>query len=1429
MKFHVCCIYWTLLFLSFISSCLLFILVATEGGVGESSVKVLSDNGTFNSEISVKSTGTLDIREDQQKDEIADINENEKDQNHEKFEQTQQKHENVAEIHSSFEEVVSSSNVNGQQPDDAVSYIISPEPISDITTEIFETGQAVVFTLVDTASAELQDHASSPSHHIEGLLGGTKNDNLSAAVPEASESQIVRPPMSVEDDTLPDGEETSKNLSIGEDVDDKIFQEKDKPYIVRAEPKVVELKDEIQDEKGVAAVPTEVADIKEVKNDSMKDTVPGDGAQGKPFASEGSEHGASSEDIPSFSEWAQKQLAEAEKKKIQNSTMPPTGSPSRASGNLKIRSKNYASPDCGAKIVGTNPEAMYAGSIISPSRDEYVLNACSNRFWFVVELCEAIQAKKIELANFELFSSSPRDFSVSLSDRFPSRDWRSVGHFTAKDERDIQSFNLDPHLFGKFIKVELHSHYGSEHYCPISLFRVYGTSEFEVLETEVEVHESVPNMADDDDDEEPLDVDTGEPPKTLFGSAQDAVMSIVKKAAQALVKSGDLQNDTTTSENVDMSHSNISERENCVSPSHIVVCDNCSDAMFNQVFGLLSCRGAYLQSLIDTPFVRSSFQTSRLCVEYGFDFSSHRTGAPYPLRPSANGVHPLRLDRSSYLSALLPPEYIAALCNILAILEKKVVFNVSYEVNKTTTINLTSSIDENTSSIESDFGNLVISHLSTCTMDSSLTSRHCSSASVSDSSNIVGFSTSSLPVDSSAAATVVASQIKPTKTLVKEPDKKDFPSAVPIKTSCDQGNEATVIADSSSVQELPASVPSSVTISISPGEENKTGTSSEAIKESAEPTKTTLPSSGSVKVDTTQELSSTSEVEQQQQQTVGSEKVGDVLLEEKYQESQDSLSLDSFLLSELKDLDMGLDSSSSALNPSITTTVTPPSLAQTQQVQKESVFVRLSNRIKALERNMSLSGQYLEELSRRYKKQVEEMQKAFNRTLAAVGEESRKGEEREQKRVEEMAALHKQLATLTNAVEMLLEERDSWQHKAAVIVQHVVLIVIEVIVFGVILYFCRRLPETSVDTVQRKWSFGWRVEKSKKNGTKAAPNRRRSIDGVNVHEAPKIHNRRPSEEALNISGTYSDLLIEPNITEIDGGTGTVPKAENKRRRRKKKEALLKSSSSANLISRTGGRRVSEHSSLQSESENVLTRRASSSELGKWHSFSNGVALEKDNSLVSDSLSTKHNGLHSPDNDQDSLSVEINGSSRTSSKSGSTNDRESPPRKESADLQVDVGVGNMSIRTKEKLGGNSPPSRQGNGTIKSTELNPKVRRLSSPFFMKTAISARNNRLGSNTESSLQARLKSDNWEWYSSRRAASVASDKSSQGSSSPPPSHSASLQNGNGLSSTGQNGHNDLDQTSEASGSHSAEVLQRDCVKKVSNSSGLKKMVKKFF
>lgn len=96
-----------------------------------------------------------------------------------------------------------------------------------------------------------------------------------------------------------------------------------------------------------------------------------------------------------------------------------------------------------------------------------------------MELCEPIQIKQIDLANYELFSSSPKDFIVSVNERYPTRDWSLVGKFTAKDERDIQSFDFETDLFGKYIKVEIKSHYGSEHYCPISLFRAFGTSVFE--------------------------------------------------------------------------------------------------------------------------------------------------------------------------------------------------------------------------------------------------------------------------------------------------------------------------------------------------------------------------------------------------------------------------------------------------------------------------------------------------------------------------------------------------------------------------------------------------------------------------------------------------------------------------------------------------------------------------------------------------------------------------------------------------------------------------------------------------------------------------------------------------------------------------------------------------------------------------------------
>jgi hypothetical protein len=178
----------------------------------------------------------------------------------------------------------------------------------------------VVFTLVDTASAKVQHHVSSPlNQHIEGLLNGTRNGSLST-VTSSGETQMARPPVSDEGELPLNTEETSKNLSIMEDaVDDKVFKEKDKQYIVRAEPKIIEMKPQVHAEKledmPEERVPANVSGTVTVTDDSVKDANVGKRSNSELTSTEGSEQVVPSEDIPSFSEWAQKQLAEAEKKK----------------------------------------------------------------------------------------------------------------------------------------------------------------------------------------------------------------------------------------------------------------------------------------------------------------------------------------------------------------------------------------------------------------------------------------------------------------------------------------------------------------------------------------------------------------------------------------------------------------------------------------------------------------------------------------------------------------------------------------------------------------------------------------------------------------------------------------------------------------------------------------------------------------------------------------------------------------------------------------------------------------------------------------------------------------------------------------------------------------------------------------------------------
>ncbi|KAK9403804.1 SUN domain-containing ossification factor [Crotalus adamanteus] len=247
-------------------------------------------------------------------------------------------------------------------------------------------------------------------------------------------------------------------------------------------------------------------------------------------------------DIPTFDEW-KKQVMQVEKEKSQ-SMHPSSNGGQHLTKKVQKNRNNYASVECGAKILAANPEAKSTSAILMENMDLYMLNPCSTKIWFVVELCEPIQVKQLDIANHELFSSTPKDFLVSISDRYPTNKWVKLGTFHARDERNVQSFPLDEQMYAKYvkmfikyIKVELVSHFGSEHFCPLSLIRVFGTSMVEEYEeiADSQYHSEKQELIDEDYDY-PLDYDVREEKssKNLLGSATNAILNMVNIAANIL-------------------------------------------------------------------------------------------------------------------------------------------------------------------------------------------------------------------------------------------------------------------------------------------------------------------------------------------------------------------------------------------------------------------------------------------------------------------------------------------------------------------------------------------------------------------------------------------------------------------------------------------------------------------------------------------------------------------------------------------------------------------------------------------------------------------------------------------------------------------------------------------------------------------------------
>ncbi|KAF9438823.1 hypothetical protein BGZ76_004134 [Entomortierella beljakovae] len=198
---------------------------------------------------------------------------------------------------------------------------------------------------------------------------------------------------------------------------------------------------------------------------------------------------------------------------------------------------NHASVTCAASVVKASKDATSITAILNEGKDHYMLNKCSTKEkFFVVELCEEILVDSFVLGNYEFFSSTFKDFAVSVN-RYPPRDdgWSILGHFQARNTRDAQVFKPSTPRLATYIRFDFLNHYGNEYYCPITLLRVYGATALEQLKQEEEeekrVAEEEKRLADlekarqeaveEEDDEEPDEKDHDSDMDEKFNRTED--------------------------------------------------------------------------------------------------------------------------------------------------------------------------------------------------------------------------------------------------------------------------------------------------------------------------------------------------------------------------------------------------------------------------------------------------------------------------------------------------------------------------------------------------------------------------------------------------------------------------------------------------------------------------------------------------------------------------------------------------------------------------------------------------------------------------------------------------------------------------------------------------------------------------------------------
>ncbi|XP_073499238.1 SUN domain-containing ossification factor isoform X2 [Phyllobates terribilis] len=759
--------------------------------------------------------------------------------------------------------------------------------------------------------------------------------------------------------------------------------------------------------------------------------------------------GNTKDDIPTFDEW-KKQVMEVEKEKSQS--MHPTVNGVQHTVKVQKNRNNYASVECGAKILSANPEAKSTSAILVENMDLYMLNPCSTKIWLVIELCEPIQVKQLDIANYELFSSTPRDFLVSISDRYPTNKWVKLGTFHARDERNVQSFPLDEQMYAKYVKVELISHFGSEHFCPLSLIRVFGTSMVEEYEeVDSQYHSERPDIYDEDEDY-PLDHITRDdkPSKNLLGSATNAILSMVNNLAanmlganteeeiaegkvlngstpQNVTEESPATSTTTTPEETPTLTATL-EEESVTLPT-VSVPEPEPDTPKESPIVQLVQEEEEEQSAQSTVTLLGSDEQEEDKVSW-FEFESQ--------------VYCGELATVCCISSF--SEYIYKWCSAIVAFHRQRSKPAEYKRKEEedsqstqqplyapTTVEPLAEPSESKIAEETTTDFILVDsgdNLQTGSVNKVIEPIHVEPSQSQTISQSVATDESGSSNESPSETSKVVTHPTPdliSTDFVQNQTKEQNPSDTLIYAEKPTlgSEDSTLVEDVlDSSREEPAEYPNIIKDAETLQMQETSMSATESEVETKETLKPVMPPV----------VDSPAAVDKREEDHM----------------SEDA-SLSGSLHRSTTDFYAELQNA------------TELGYTNGNQVhgsnQKESVFMRLNNRIKALEVNMSLSGRYLEELSQRYRKQMEEMQRAFNKTILKLQNTSRIAEEQDQRQTESIQLLQAQLLNMTQLVSNL--SATVTELKREVSDQQSYVVISLIICIGLALFICIRCRNLS--------------------------------------------------------------------------------------------------------------------------------------------------------------------------------------------------------------------------------------------------------------------------------------------------------------------------------------------------------------------------------